>query len=191
MQPPLDPVDKAVVRDVLRKIGADAPANRVVDELAHLGIVASAQQVESLKPSVKASTPTPSAAHESEWLRHEHVSETAAAPAQELVERAGSPELAKQAIDAVAERASNNTTNENVTIEDISPRQRLAHELGFASHEQLVAASPKLSSQQNAAWFATPYRREWVVWNDREFTVRDRFASREEALASVTALGKP
>jgi hypothetical protein len=72
----------------------------------------------------------------------------------------------------------------------IARQQALAAELGFASYLELFEAStPVLAT--DAAWCVTNDRQgQWVVWNDRDLQVRQRFSSKDEAVGSVTDHGE-
>ena len=95
----------AAVRDVITRMGLDAPAEDVASELAHAGVRVSTEQVDRIRASLAAgaTSKAPSPASDSEWTQHEHVSQPSRMDAQRLVDQAGTPELAKHAIDSVTE----------------------------------------------------------------------------------------
>jgi hypothetical protein len=105
-----------------------------------------------------------------EWIQHEHVAVPLQLEAQKLLDEAGSPDLAKQAIDAAAEAQASD-----------SPRERMARQSGFASWAELEATSIPLSQAAGNPWFAAPITGEqWIAWNQHSCEITQEFASLED-----------
>ncbi len=110
--------------------------------------------------------PTPTA----EWRDHEHVAEQAQAEADRLLESTGTPELAKHAIDVASER------------KDFTARDDFARRVGFASYQELLAASAPLVNSNGQTWYTTwTVNNKWIAWNEVELR-DDRWDSREGAI---------
>lgn len=96
--------------------------------------------------------------------------------AQKLVREAGSPDAAKQAVDAAVakERASD------------FREDHFAVRCGFTSRGSLYAASRPIQAADGSDWWATELpNQRWVVWNQDDLTARDQFASLAEARQAI------
>lgn len=110
--------------------------------------------------------PTPTA----EWRDHEHVAEHAQAEAQRLLESTGTPELAKHAIDVAGER------------QEYTARDDFARRAGFASFQELLAASAPVTAANGQTWYATPVpNHKWIAWNEVDLR-DDQWDSQEAAI---------
>lgn len=129
------------------------------------------KQTSSSPPSTRTlGDPAAHQAADAEWKEHEHVAPAVQVEAEKLVERAGSPELAKQAIDEVSQQ------EERLA----SQREELARQHGFPSLEAMLASSIRIAAPDGSAWWATEIQHEgWMVWNDRERAVKRRFPTLE------------
>src|SRR5262245_31821321 len=80
------------------------------------------------------------------------------AEAQKLLHDAGSPQLAKHAIDAAARRE---------TLPDFR-QDTLAQKLGFKSREEMLSASKPITATDGTVWWAThsPKDKQWYLWNE-------------------------
>ena len=97
--------------------------------------------------------------------------------AQSLIDTAGSPEQAKQAVDEAArEQAAPPLTQED-----------FARRWGFASFLELFEASKSVGSAEGKKkWLLTALRGgKWLLWNDGDLSSAREFDSREEALPHV------
>ena len=92
--------------------------------------------------------------------------------AQKLLHEAGSPKLAKHAVDSAAERE---------TIPDFR-QDMLAQRLGFKSRADLLAASTPITAIDGTDWWATSVtEHRWTVWSDEDMAVAKNFDSLEAA----------
>jgi hypothetical protein len=108
-----------------------------------------------------------------EWDAHEHVATPVQLQAQRLLEQAGSPELAKHAVDSAASQGS--------------PHDGFARQLGYASYLSLFEDSALCAAEPGKQWFATAIGNDaWILWNDADLAVVGTFASREGAEAAVS-----
>jgi hypothetical protein len=108
-----------------------------------------------------------------EWTQHEHVADSAKIEAQKLVDTTGSPELAKQAIDAAVSAAPKD-------------KDELALRLGFVSYLDLFEASMLVRSASGESYYVTcDHGGRWLVWSERILDSGKRFATREDAENSV------
>jgi len=121
----------------------------------------------SAVPSGLSGQPASSA---SEWNLHEHVAPAIELEAQQLIDHAGSPDLAKQAIDAASHHQ----------VEPPSPADELAQQFGFVSAVQLLESSRPLTAQDGTPWWVTSIREEgWLVWNEQTLAAPQQFPSLE------------
>jgi hypothetical protein len=98
--------------------------------------------------------------------------------AQKLLHEAGSPKLAKHAVDSAAHRE---------TIPDFC-QDMLAQRLGFKSRADLLAASTPITAVDGTPWWATVLdEHRWTVWSDDDMTTAKSFDSLEEARRHVYA----
>lgn len=95
------------------------------------------------------------------WQQHEHISQEAQAAADRLLNAVGTAELAKHAVDVVAEGSMAGST----------PHHDLATRVGFASYLDLASASKSVAGIHHSqeGWHITPLQSgRWIVWNDSE-----------------------
>ena len=98
------------------------------------------------------------------------------ADAQKLIHQAGSPSLAKEAVDQAAEREC---------VPDF--RQDLfAQRFGFAARREMLAASKPLAGNSGQSWWATAVAgQKWIVWAEGDMSAEDKFPTLEAAQAWV------
>jgi hypothetical protein len=117
------------------------------------------------------------------WREHEHVSTPVENQAQRLVDEAGSPELAKQAVDSLGAFSGSKATAQSLAT---SAHDQFARELGFASYLSLFEASTPIKSAAGRQWFTTALRNDqWIVWNDADLEVAGTYLTREAAERSM------
>ena len=122
--------------------------------------------------TAKRSTPTPPET----WQEHEHVVPPVQIQAQTLLDEAGSPNLARHAVDAAAQTQPL----------PASAHDEFARQLGFASYLSLFEASTPLRSAIGKQWFVTALRSDlWVVWNDSDLMTAGTYPTREAAGRAV------
>ena len=96
--------------------------------------------------------------------------------AQTLIHQAGSPELAKDAVDGAAERETIPDFRENL----------FGQRFGFASRPELLAASTPLIAADGTPWWTTAIKNNrWIVWNQQDMSASKTFATLQEARNSV------
>jgi hypothetical protein len=96
--------------------------------------------------------------------------------AQTLIHQAGSPALAKDAVDGAAEREMIPDFREDL----------FGQRFGFASRPELLAASTPLTAADGTAWWTTAIEgNRWIVWNQDDMTASKTFATVEEARKSI------
>lgn len=103
----------------------------------------------------------------------QHVSDSVELQAQKLIEQTGTPELAKQAIEAAQQP-------------DLPPvsKDELATRLGYTSFLELFEASTPVAARDGTTWYLTPgVQGNWLVWSDADFTLGPTFPSKSEAEA--------
>lgn len=106
------------------------------------------------------------------WTHHEHVSAPVQAQAQKLLNEAGSPDLAKHAVDVAAQNQLAMTLD----------KDEFARRYGFQSYLDFFEASAPAQSNDGANWFVTAVLAgRWIVWNSQELPAVKEFASAEEA----------
>ena len=123
--------------------------------------------------TAKRSSPTPPEA----WQEHEHVAPPVQNQAQKLLDEAGSPELAKRAVDAAAKTQPL----------PVSAHDQFARQLGFASYLSLFEASTPIKSALGKQWLVTALRTDqWILWNDSDLIVAGTYPTREAAELAVS-----
>lgn len=131
--------------------------------------------------SVDAPAPPAEPQPATEWSHHEHVTSPMKAQAKKLVDEAGSPELAKQAVDAAGKL--------HVVAAD---KDEFARRLEFTSYLDLFEASTAAASVEGKNWFITALRGGgWIVWNDVDLIASDLFSSPENARRHLPASAGP
>jgi hypothetical protein len=136
--------------------------------------MAKKQPLSKHKPTDFATAEKPKAASPSatEWENHEHLTAPLQAHAEQLVKEAGSPELAKHAVDSAA--ASSN--------EPAPDKDAFARQSGFTSYLDLFEASTPAGTADGKNWFLTALPGGgWITWNDADLTANGPFDSPEDA----------
>ena len=125
----------------------------------------------------------PSEANTSEaWGEHEHVAPPVQVQAQKLLDEAGSPDLAKHAINAAA--ATSPATAG-------SPHDQFARQLGFHSYLSLFEASTPAGSAEGRQWFVTALKQDrWILWNDTDLVAAGDYPTRDAAERGVPAFSR-
>ncbi len=119
-----------------------------------------------------------------DWAQHEHVADPIEIEARRLISAAGSPDLAKQAVESAAESQSRGPT--------IRSLEELAVQAGFASRMELLAASTPLNAPDGALWWATAVKgNRWIVWRLEELAIEPTFASQEEIQQYLECRARP
>jgi hypothetical protein len=96
--------------------------------------------------------------------------------AQTLIHQAGSPELAKDAVDGAAEREM---------IPDFREDQ-FGRRFGFASRPELLAASTPLTAADGTPWWTTAIDgNRWIVWNQEDMSALKTYSTLQEARSSI------
>jgi hypothetical protein len=112
------------------------------------------------------------------WQEHEHVAPPILNQAQKLLDEAGSPDLAKHAVDAAAKTQPL----------PVSAHDQFARQLGFASYLSLFEASTPIMSAVGKQWLVTALRTDqWILWNDADLTVAGTYPTREAAERAVSS----
>ncbi len=115
----------------------------------------------------------------SEWQDHEHLSQQVQLDAQRLVESAGTPELAKRAVDLARARRP------TVTMD----KDEFARALGYVSYLDLFEASTVHTTRDGSRLCVTVMKHgKWLVWDKAEMLVIGEFDSTEDALRQIEQL---
>jgi hypothetical protein len=137
--------------------------------------------------SLSASQPDPGA---TDWAHHEHVSETTHGQAQQLIESAGSAELAKHAIEIADHQWAGGRSSEERSAADA--QSELARALGYASYLDLMESSKQAGTGRDRHWLVTAVADgRWALWNDVDFEIHQLFDSQQAALAAAGIQKKP
>lgn len=127
------------------------------------------------------------------WGHHEHVADLTHAQAQQLIESTGSVELAKHAVDVVAdevaEKAKEVLVEAAKSSEVESPpeaQSTLARSLGFSSYLDLFESSKPAGRVADRNWLVTAEASgNWAIWNDVDYQVAGRFKSQRAAMRAA------
>jgi hypothetical protein len=96
--------------------------------------------------------------------------------AQVLIRQAGSPMLAKNAVDGAAEREMIPDFREDM----------FGRRFGFASRPELLAASTPVTAADGTPWWTTAIEgNRWIVWNQEDMSASETYATLQEARRSV------
>jgi len=96
--------------------------------------------------------------------------------AQTLIHEAGSPGLAKDAVDGAAHREM---------IPDFA-EDLFGQRFGFASRLELLAASKPLTAANGTPWWTTAIEgNRWIVWNQHDMSASMSYATLQEARSSI------
>jgi hypothetical protein len=107
-----------------------------------------------------------------QWDTHEHVASPVEIEAKKLLEAAGNREIAKHALDVVAD--ANSAEAEN--------RDAFAQTLGFRNYRSLVESSIPVRLVSDRQWYVTAmHGNELALWNDRDIEVLGIFESQADA----------
>ena len=96
--------------------------------------------------------------------------------AQVLIHQAGSAALAKDAVDATAEREMIPDFREDF----------FGKRFGFASRPELLAASTPLIAADGTPWWTTAINgNRWIVWNQEDMSASETYATLQDARRSI------
>ena len=96
--------------------------------------------------------------------------------AQVLIHQAGSPVLAKNAVDGAAQRE---------TIPDFR-EDLFGQRFGFASRAALLAASTPVTAADGTSWWTTAIEgNRWIVWNQEDMSASQTYSTLQEARQST------
>jgi len=96
--------------------------------------------------------------------------------AQVLIHQAGSPVLAKNAVDGAAEREMIPDFREDL----------FGQRFGFASRAALLAASTPVTAADGTSWWTTAIEgNRWIVWNQEDMSASQTYSTLQEARQSV------
>lgn len=113
-----------------------------------------------------------------DWTQHEHVSPTLQNEAQQLIRHSGSPEIARQAIEAAADKAPALAA---------SSKDAFARAHGFTSYLELFESSSVVRSVDGKNWCVTALpRQRWMLWNEQDLKVHSTHGSLEEAQGALS-----
>ncbi len=133
-------------------------------------------------PLLNATQPVANFAPESARLIAPEVPEAARAHAERLVEELGSVELAKHAVDLAKQAVEAVAGQGGTTCGEAALHQTF----GFATHQDLLAASSPLESNDGQKWFITQLADDsWVAWNEIDRKCDRHYVTADEARASV------
>ena len=106
--------------------------------------------------------------------------------AQQLIESAGSADLAKHAIEVVEQQAAGARSSEVESPPEL--QTKLARALGYTSYLDLVESSKQAGAEGEQHWLVTAVSDgSWALWNDTEFEIKHYFDSQQAALAAAAA----
>jgi hypothetical protein len=142
--------------------------------------------IERKHPSDSGGPPAEGSNAAAGWREHEHVAGPVQNDAQKLIDNAGSPELAKKAVDS----AARDHKTQPSAAGGGSAKDRLARNHGFNSYLELFEASTTMSQSDGKNWFVTAVPGgKWIMWNDRDLEAHRSFDTFEEACAQVPPKG--
>ena len=115
-----------------------------------------------------------------DWAEHEHIAPPVQSQAQRLLYEAGSPELAKHALEV----AAGELPGSHPDLLD-----ELAERWGYRSRHDLLAASISVASSHGQMWWLTPVNgRAWIAWSEHPGPTSDVLPTLEHARQFVANL---
>jgi hypothetical protein len=123
-------------------------------------------------------TETSGAEKSDAWTQHEHVAQPLQSHAQQLIDKAGSPGLARQAIAAAEQHPPARASSQD----------EFARRWGFRSYLELFETSTHAGTASGKSWRITAIPAGgWIAWNETDLRADRIYATREDALAHVPA----
>lgn len=109
------------------------------------------------------------------WSVQEHIAVPVQVQAEKLLDEAGTPGLAKQAVEVAAQQR----------MPIPASYDEFARQNGFNSYLELFEASAPIVAIDGQKWLLTAVSGgEWITWKEQDFTALRRFHSRDEAIAN-------
>jgi hypothetical protein len=140
----------------------------------------------SIERKHESERPAEGSAAAARWREHEHVAGSVQNEAQKLIDEAGSPALAKKAVDSAARDHAERPASEA----SASSKDHFARNHGFKSYLDLFEASTTMAQCDGKNWFVTALPGgKWIMWNDRDLDTHRSFDTFEEACAQVPPKG--
>jgi len=116
---------------------------------------------------------------EDSWHQHEHLSAQLELDAVRLLADAGTPELAKFAIDSVEQQQHDHM------------RTEFAQAAGFGTYADLVAASAGIDTDDDGQWYVTLLPNgQWLAWNFFDVRSDLKHTTREAAVAHIEQIAR-
>ncbi len=111
-----------------------------------------------------------------DWTEHEHVSGPLQTHAQQLIDKAGSPGLARQAIESAQQHPPARA----------SAQDEFARRWGFRSYLELFESSTLVHTAAGKNWRITAVPSGgWIAWNETDLQADRTYSTREEATSQV------
>jgi hypothetical protein len=137
------------------------------------------QQVSSTAPQKRGhsteSTPDEPPPHVEQWQEHEYQADSVQLQAKKLIEKTGSPELAKHAVDQATP-----------SVPAGEERESHARAFGFESYATLYLASEPLIGPEGEPWRAARLGSgKWIVWQNETWPEHKVFSSYEQAALEI------
>lgn len=119
-----------------------------------------------------------------EWRNHEHISDELVMQARRLLQAAGCLSHARHALELAADDEYELPPGTAMPV-SLARHEDFARECGYATYAEMSHFAEPVGDAEDKDWYLTPVQGgHWVIWNDCDCAVEQRFASHEEASKS-------
>jgi len=122
-----------------------------------------------------------------EWRNHEHVSDELVLQARRLLQVAGCLDHARHALALAADDDYELPPGTAFPV-SLARHEDFARECGYATYAEMSHFAEPVGDAEDKDWYLTPiHGGHWVIWNDCDCAVEQKFSSYEEASHNFTA----
>lgn len=122
-----------------------------------------------------------------EWRNHEHVTDDLVIQAKRLLETAGSLAHARHALELAADDENKLPPGAALPV-SLARHEEFARECGYATYAELSHFAESIGNAEDKDWYLTPIQGgHWVIWNDCDCVIEQKFSSYEEASSCFAA----
>jgi hypothetical protein len=117
-----------------------------------------------------------------EWRNHGLVSDELVNLARRLLQAAGYLDNARHALELAADEEYEIPPGAATPV-SLARHEEFARECGYATYAEMSHFAEPVGDAEDKDWYLTPVQGgHWVIWNDCDCAIEERFASHEEAV---------
>jgi hypothetical protein len=122
-----------------------------------------------------------------EWRNHEHVSDELVIQARRLLQVAGCLDHARHALELAADDDYELPPGTAFPV-SLARHEDFARECGYATYAEMSHFAEPIGDAEDKDWYLTPiHGGHWVIWNDCDCAIEQKFSSYEEASQNFAA----